>query len=146
MHTKVRVDEVVIVGDAMKEGMTEDESEDVDVDVEVVVDEVVVKDVEDEQVGLCDANVNEEAVVADDVLQDVEDEVQDVDVEDDLDEVEDDAVYDVPADGKVLFCDVAVEEVVVEPPLGDAVANIDVRGKMPDRSKVLDVQDVNVDL
>ena len=35
-------------------------SEDVYVDVEVVVDEVVVEDVEDDQVGLCDANVNEE--------------------------------------------------------------------------------------
>ena len=50
------------------------------------------------------------------VVEDVEDEVQDVDVEDDLDEVED-AGHDVPADGKV-----------------------------PERSKVLDVQNVNVDL
>ena len=49
------------------------------------------------------------------MLKDVEDEVQDVDVEDDLDEVED-AVHNVHADGKVLFCDAAVEEVVVEPP------------------------------
>ena len=46
----------------------------------------------------------------------------------------------------MLFCDVAVEEVVVEPPLGDVVANVDVGGKMPERSKVLDVQDVNGDL
>ena len=73
----------------------------------------------------------EEVVVEDDVLEDVEDEVQDVDVEGDLDEVED-AVHNVPADGKVLFCDAVVEEVVVEPPLGDVFANPDVGGKMPD--------------
>ena len=79
------------------------------------------------------------------MLEDVEDEVQDVDVEGDLDEVED-AVHNVPADGKVLFCDVVAEEVVVEPPLGDVVANVNVEDKTPERSKVLDVQDVNVDL
>ena len=131
MHTIARVDEIVIVEDAMKEVMAKDVSEDVNVDVEVDFDEVVVEDVEDEQVGLYDANVNEEVVVEDDVLQDVEDEVQDVDVENDLDEVEG-AVHDVHADGKVLLCDVAVEEVVIEPPLGDVVANVDVGGKMPD--------------
>ena len=53
-------------------------------------------------------------MVEDDVLEDVEDEVQDVDVEGDLDEVED-AVHNVPADSKVLFCDAVAEEVVVEP-------------------------------
>ena len=131
MHTRVRVDEIAMVGDAVHGVMPKDVSEDVNVDVEVVVDEVVVEDVEDDQVGLCDANVNEEAVVEDDVLQDVEDEVQDVDVEDDLGEVED-AIYDVHADGKVLLCDAAVEEVVVEPPLGDVFANPDVGGKVPD--------------
>ena len=56
------------------------------------------------------------------------------------------AVHNVHADGKVLFCDVVAEEVVVEPPLGDVVADADVGGKVPERSKVLDVQDVNVDL
>ena len=134
MHARARVDGIVIVEDAVHGVMPKDVAEDVNVDVEVVVDEVVVEDVEDDQVGLCNANINEEAVVEDDVLQDVEDEVQDVDVEDDLDEVED-AVYDVPADGKVLFCDAAVGEVVVEPPLGDVFANvadINVGGKMPD--------------
>ena len=65
------------------------------------------------------------------MLEDVEDEVQDVDVEGDLDEVED-AVYDVPADGKLVFCNAAVEEIVVEPPLGDVVADLNVGGKMPD--------------
>ena len=40
----------------------------------------------------------------------------------------------------------SVEEAVVEPPLGDVVADADVGGKMPERSKVLDVQDVNGDL
>ena len=136
MHTKARVDEIVIVEDAMNEVMAKDVSEDVKVDVEVVVDKVVVEDVEDEQVGVCDANVN--------VLEDVEDDVQEADVEGDLDQAED-AVHNVPADGKGLFCDAAVGE-VVEPPLGDVVANVDVAGKMPGRSKVLDVQDVNVDL
>ena len=145
MHTRARVDDVVIVEDAMEEAMAKNVSEDVYVDVEVVVDEVVVEDVEDEQVRLCDANVNEEVVIEDDVLQDVEDEIQDAGVEHDLDEMED-AVYDVPADGKVLFCDAAVEEVVFEPPLGDAFDNVDVVGKMANRSKVLNVQDVDVDL
>ena len=84
MHTKVRVDDVVIVDDAMKEVIAKDVSEDVYVDVDVVVDEVVVEDVEDEQVGVYDAHVNEEVVVEDNVLEDVEDEVQDVDVEGDL--------------------------------------------------------------
>ena len=77
------------------------------------------------------------------MLQDVEDEVQDVDAGD-LDAVED-AVLNVHADGKVLFCDAAVEEVVIEPPLVDVVANVDVEGKVHEESKVLDVQDVNVD-
>ena len=79
------------------------------------------------------------------MLKDVEDEVQDVDVEGDHDEVED-AVHDVHADGKVLFCDAVAEEVVFEPPLSDIVADAGVRGKMPEGSKVLDVQDVNGDL
>ena len=70
MHTRAREDEVVIVEDAMKEVLAKDVSEDVNVDVEVVVDEVVFEDVEDEQVGICDANVNEEVVVEDDVLED----------------------------------------------------------------------------
>ena len=39
MHTRARVDEVVIVEDAMKEVMAKEVSEDVNVDVEVVVDE-----------------------------------------------------------------------------------------------------------
>ena len=46
----------------------------------------------------------------------------------------------------MLFCDAAVEEVVIEPPLGDVVANVEVGGKMPEGSKMLDVQDVNADL
>ena len=50
----------------------------------------------------------------------------------------------------MLFCDAAVEEIVVESPLGDVVADADVGGKMSERSKVLDVQvdvqEVNVDL
>ena len=75
----------------------------------------MVEDVEDEQVGVYDANVNEEVDVEDNVLEDMEDEVQDVDVGD-LDAVED-AVHNVHADGKGLFCDAAVEEVVAEPPL-----------------------------
>ena len=130
MHARVRVDEIVIVEDAMKEVMAKDVSEDVNVDVEVIVDEVVVEDVEDEQVGLCDANVNEEVVIENKVLEDVEDEVQDVDVGD-VDALQD-AVHNVHADGKVLFCDAAVEEVVVEPPLGDAISDVNVGGKMPD--------------
>ena len=90
----------------------------------------MVEDVEDEQVGVRDANVSEKVVV-EDVFEDVEDEFQDVDVEGDLDEVED-AVHHVHTNGKVLFCDAAVEEVVVEPPLGDVVDDVDVGGKMPD--------------
>ena len=52
MHTRARVDEVVVVEDAMKEVMAKGASESVNVDVEVIVDEVVVEDVEDEQVGV----------------------------------------------------------------------------------------------
>ena len=61
MHTRARVDEIVIVGNAMKEVMAEDVSEDVNVDVEVVVDEVMVEDVEDEQVGEIDTAAQVEA-------------------------------------------------------------------------------------
>ena len=103
MHISVRVNEAVIVDDAMKEVTARNVSEDVNVDVEVMVDEVVIEDVEDE--------------------------VQDV--AGDLDAVVD-AVHNVHADGKVLFCDAAVEEVVVEPPLGDVVADVSVGGKMFD--------------
>ena len=49
--------------------------------------------------------------------------------EDDLDEV-DDAVHDVPADGTIFFCKVVGEGVVIEPPLGDAIA--DAEGKTPE--------------
>ena len=46
----------------------------------------------------------------------------------------------------MLFCDAVAEEVVVEPPLGDVVANADVGDKMPVESQVLDVHDVNIDI
>ena len=77
------------------------------------------------------------------MVEDVKDEVQDVDVGGDIDEVED-AIHDVHAHGKAFLCKVSVEEVVVEPPLGDVVA--DAEGKVPVESQALDVQDVNVDL
>ena len=57
-----------------------------------------------------------------------------------------DAVHNVHADGKARFCDAVVVEEVVEPPLGDVAADADIGDKTPERSKVLDVQDVNVDL
>ena len=63
MHARARVDEIVVVEDAMKEVVAKDVSEDVNVDVEVVVDEVVVEDVEDKQVGVRDGNVNEESLL-----------------------------------------------------------------------------------
>ena len=53
-----------------------------------------------------------------------------------------DAVHAVHADGKALFCDAFVEEAVVEPLLGDVVAKAYVEGRVPERSKVPDVQDV----
>ena len=69
------------------------------------------------------------------VVEDVEDEVQDVNVEDNLDGVKD-AVCDVTADGKVMFCRVDVEEVGTESPqrtpLGNRVADGD--GKVPVKS------------
>ena len=51
MHTRARVDEDVIVEDAMKEEReVRNVSEDVNVDVDVIVDEVVVEDVDNDQV------------------------------------------------------------------------------------------------
>ena len=136
-----------MVGDAVHGVMPKDVSEDVNVDVEVVVDEVVVEDVEDDQVGLCDANVNEDVVVEDDVLQVVEDEdprcrcrkMTSVRVED--------VIYDVHADGKVLLCDAAAEEIVVEPPLGDVVRQcLMLEAKCLTEAKCLMSMNVNADL
>ena len=110
-------------------------------DVDVEVDVIEVED-DDVDVGVIDdvKEVDEDVDVDEDdqvpVVEDVEDAVQDVDV-DDLDE-EEDAVHDVPANCKVPFRKFEAEEVVVEPPLGDVVVSVDVEGKVPERSKVLD--------
>ena len=47
---------------------------------------------------------------------------------------------------KCFFCNAVVEEVVLETPLGDAIADADVKGKVPAESQVFDVQYVNVAL